>query len=300
MSTPNERDETFVMLPDLALGTLPAAEAERLMNVVQTSPALQAELVSLRNTVAALGSAAPAATLAADRKDAIRSRLLARAGGAVVTPTGGAAVAASPAMQVHFSTTPATRTPASRSATAASTRVARPVSRVSQFLALAASVGLVASLVRLMAVTGERDEAREAYVAATLTKSQLTRQLASSDSLVAAMSGADVRVVELVSTQNMAPGARMFWDRVANRWTMVTHDLAPAAAGRTYQLWLVTTTSAKISAGTFNTDARGRALVQATYALGERDLAAIAITEEPAGGSAQPTGTILVAGAPTR
>jgi len=41
-------------------------------------------------------------------------------------------------------------------------------------------------------------------------------------------------------------------------------------------------------------------VVQATYALAERDLAAIAITEEPSGGSTQPTGTILVAGAPTR
>jgi len=55
-----------------------------------------------------------------------------------------------------------------------------------------------------------------------------------------------------------------------------------------------------ISAGTFNTDAQGRAVVQATYALAEADLAAIAITEEPEGGSPQPTGTILVAGTPAQ
>jgi anti-sigma-K factor RskA len=146
----------------------------------------------------------------------------------------------------------------------------------------------------------ERDDARVALQRATATTTALSTQLARSDSLVAAMSGANVRVVELASTQNMSPGARMFWDRVANRWTLVTHDLTPVAAGRTYQLWLVTAKAEKISAGTFNTDAKGRAVVQATYALAEADLAAIAITEEPAGGSPQPTGTILVAGAATR
>ena len=304
MSTPNERDETFVMLPDLALGTLPAAESKRLMAIVNSSPALRDELASLLNTAAALGSAPPMAALGPDRKPAIRSRLLARAGGASVTPPSAAAApSAPPSMQVEFSTTPAMRsTPSgSRAATGSQAAVAaRPISRLMQMLALAASVGLVISLVRLSAVTEERDAAQQAYVAATTQQSQLVRQLASSDSLVAAMSGADVRVVELVSTQKLPPGARMFWDRAANRWTMVTHDLAPAGSGRTYQLWLVTAKAEKISAGTFNTDASGRAVVQATYALAERDLAAIAITEEPSGGSTQPTGTILVAGAPTR
>jgi len=114
------------------------------------------------------------------------------------------------------------------------------------------------------------------------------------------MTGAQVRVVELASTARLAPGARMFWDRLSNRWTLITHDLQPVPAGRTYQLWLVTARAEKISAGTFNTDAQGRAVVQATYALAEADLAAIAITEEPEGGSPQPTGTILVAGTPAQ
>ncbi len=306
MSTPNERDETFVMLPDLVLGSLPAAEAERLMAIVRSSPSLLQELASLRNTAAALGSAAPAVPLAADRKQAMRDRLLARAGGGTdAAPAATVATAtpsAAPQMQVEFSRTRAGALGGSGASGAGTltSSAARPTSRVMQFLALAASIAFVISLVRLSTVTRERDAVQQAYVAATTQQGQLTRQLASSDSLVQAMSGASVRVVELVSTQKLAPGARMFWDRVANRWTMVTHDLAPAATGRTYQLWLVTAKSEKISAGTFNTDAQGRAVVQATYALAASDLAAIAITEEPAGGSTQPTGTILVAGTPTR
>ena len=48
------------------------------------------------------------------------------------------------------------------------------------------------------------------------------------------------------------------------------------------------------------TDAGGRAVVQATYALAAADLGAIAITEEPVGGSPQPTGDILIVGTPAR
>ena len=79
MSTPHEQDEAFVMLPDLALGTLPAAEAERLMAIVATSPKLQAELASLRGTVDVLGYAVPKAQLSYERRKGIRARLMSRA-----------------------------------------------------------------------------------------------------------------------------------------------------------------------------------------------------------------------------
>jgi anti-sigma-K factor RskA len=171
---------------------------------------------------------------------------------------------------------------------------------VAPLLALAASALFVVSVFRLRDTLQERNDARVALKDATANNTALAARLAQSDSLVAAMSGANVRVVDMASTRNMAPGARMFWDKVANRWTLVTHDLTPAREGRTYQLWLVTAKAEKISAGTFNTDAKGRAVVQATYALAEADLAAIAITEEPVGGSPQPTGAILIAGAATR
>jgi anti-sigma-K factor RskA len=68
----------------------------------------------------------------------------------------------------------------------------------------------------------------------------------------------------------------------------VAHRLPAPAAGRAYQLWLVTA-SAKISAGTFSPDAGGDAVVRATYALPATALAAVAVTDEPAAGSAQPT-----------
>ncbi|HYW50018.1 MAG TPA: anti-sigma factor [Gemmatimonadaceae bacterium] len=307
MSTPNEMDEAFVALPELALGMLPAAEAERLMAIVRTSPRLQAELASLRGATDALAVGVPAVPMAMERKSAMRDRLMARA-------AGGDASTAAP----HASSPTVSDTPQAAAQVAPTLRLERRdaerpvirevqvparlslIQRASPFLAIAATALFVVSAFRLRDTMQERNDAQVALREATATTTALQGKLAVSDSLVTAMSGANVRVVELASTQQMSPGAKMFWDRVANRWTLVTHDLKPVPSGRTYQLWLVTAKAEKISAGTFNTDERGRAVVQATYALAEADLAAIAITEEPTGGSPQPTGTILVAGAPTR
>ncbi|MES3036014.1 MAG: anti-sigma factor [Gemmatimonadota bacterium] len=296
MSTPNELEEASMALPELALGMLPAAEAERLMSIVRINPKLQAELASLRGAASALASSAPAVPMPADRKQAMRDRLMARAAGATTDAGHTPAAAAPPALRLEpreAATAPVIRevqVPARLSL----------IQRAAPFLAIAATALFVVSLLRLQDALQERNDAQVALKQATATTTALSEKLAQSDSLVAAMSGASVRVVELASTQNMSPGAKMFWDRVANRWTLVTHDLQPVPAGRTYQLWLVTAKAEKISAGTFNTDAQGRAVVQATYALAEADLAAIAITEEPMGGSEQPTGAILVAGTPTR
>lgn len=303
MSTPNEMDEAFVALPDLALGIVPAPEAVRLMKIVRTSPKLEAELASLRGTTDALASAVPEAPMAADRKSAMRARLMERAGNDTSPTTTEEVYVGSPSAAAPAPAPVLTLEQPERRGVVREVYVpARPtlVQRISPLFAMAASVMFVLSVLRLRDALQERNDAQAALQTATASATQMEQQLASRDSLVAAMSGASVRVVELASTSNLPPGAKMFWDRVANRWTLVTHDLKPVQAGRTYQLWLVTAAAVKISAGTFNTDAKGRAVVQATYALAENDLAAIAITEEPEGGSAQPTGAILVAGAPTR
>ncbi len=299
MSTPNELEEVTLALPELALGILPAAEAERLMSIVRLNPRLQSELASLRGSAKALASAAPPVTMPADRKSAMRERLLARAAGSASesAPTREFSNPSAPALTLERGAAVAPKPVAPRTSATAGPAM---LQRVAPFLALAATALFVVSVFRLRDTMEERNDARVALREATAATTALSEKLARSDSLVMAMSGASVRVVDLASTQNMSPGARMFWDRVANRWTLVTHDLAPVGSGRTYQLWLVTAKAEKISAGTFNTDAKGRAVVQATYALAEADLAAIAITEEPEGGSPQPTGTILVAGAATR
>jgi anti-sigma-K factor RskA len=88
----------------------------------------------------------------------------------------------------------------------------------------------------------------------------------------------------------------MFWDQASHRWTFVAHRLPATAAGRTYQLWLITHDQRTISAGTFDPSPDGGALVRASYELPGNALAAVAVTEEPAGGVSSPTSVPFLVG----
>jgi len=169
------------------------------------------------------------------------------------------------------------------------------------WLALAAGLLFAASLGVLgMSLRGRQDLVDALKVQASLTATtrqtadSLRDELAARDSLIAGVMGRDVTVMTLTSASAKDPYARMFWDRTRHTWTMIAHNMPALKDGRTYQLWLVTPKS-KISAGTF-TARNGDAVVRATYDLTE-PLSAIAVTDEPAGGVPQPTGSPIVAAA---
>jgi anti-sigma-K factor RskA len=137
----------------------------------------------------------------------------------------------------------------------------------------------------------------------------LERSLAVRDSAHAAdsaalllLTGPDVNVVSLAGT-NRAPSARIIWNHALNRFVVFAFDLPAAPAGRTYQLWAIAKGHAPLSMGTFNTDAQGRARVVLTVAREIADLGVVdncGLTEEPTGGSPQPTETPRLLGAWTR
>jgi anti-sigma-K factor RskA len=164
----------------------------------------------------------------------------------------------------------------------------------------AVAIALAATIVLLVKVVSDRNEQRTTFVAADREKTSqidsLRRAFAARDSLVGSLTGPSVRVIGLTSSAAKNPRALMFWDKARDRWTFVAHDLPALPANRTYQLWLVTPTQ-KISAGTFNVTAGGDAFVEATYPLDPTALQAVAVTEEPAGGVPQPTGSMVVVGA---
>ncbi len=161
------------------------------------------------------------------------------------------------------------------------------------------ALALAASLVLLVRVRSDRDNLRDTFAAADREKTvridSLRRAFAARDSFVASLTGPAVRVIGLASGSAKNPRALMFWDKARDKWTFVAHDLPALPAGRTYQLWLVTATQ-KISAGTFAVGAGGDALIEATYPLDQNALKAVAVTEEPAGGVPQPTGSMVVVG----
>jgi hypothetical protein len=79
-------------------------------------------------------------------------------------------------------------------------------------------------------------------------------------------------------------------------------NLPPAPAGRTYQLWVIRDkVPLIINAGTFDRVAKDKPTLQISRDLPVAGARAIAVTEEPTGGSAQPTGRKLMEGsAPKR
>lgn len=75
------------------------------------------------------------------------------------------------------------------------------------------------------------------------------------------------------------------------------NDLPALPGGRVYQLWLIRDKSpAIVSAGVFEAEATTSAQVE--FAQGDlvQGITAIAVTDEPVGGSASPTGHKLLAG----
>lgn len=293
MSAPNSRDEAFLMLPELALGMLPAGEAERVMAYVNESQHLQNELTSLRGTVGALAHTATDATLSAERQEALKTKLMARIAAGPTPADLAAIVAAAPARSAdeltrlrEATTTPSVVREIPRPAEAGFLQRAAPMA----FLLAAAALAI--SMMRMNSLATD-------LAASTDLAKKRAGELAARDSMIAGFSGPNVRVFDLASATTKTQMARVFIDTTTHHCMVLAHDLKTAPKGRTYQLWLVTK-DAKMNAGTFNSDAQGRATIHATMPVDDSALAMLAITEEPAGGSKQPTGTILVAGAPTQ
>ena len=107
------------------------------------------------------------------------------------------------------------------------------------------------------------------------------------DSMLAALGGPAVETATLTSTGS-EPRVRLFWNRATEQLLVTAFELPPPPTGRTYQLWGLAPDAAPASLGTFHTGPDGRALALHRLAAGA-SYAQSAVTEEPAGGSPQPT-----------
>ena len=111
---------------------------------------------------------------------------------------------------------------------------------------------------------------------------------------------AAVQFVSLEATKD-AVGAKadLYWDRERGVWYLHTNGLKPPGAGRAYELWFIAGDK-KTRAGMFDVtpSGEGSLIVAIPPDLGLITLAAV--TDEPVGGSEQPTGKIRLAGAVTR
>jgi hypothetical protein len=90
-------------------------------------------------------------------------------------------------------------------------------------------------------------------------------------------------MIALVGTGTAGASARLSVAADGRRGELAITGLPKLAPGRVYQLWFARTGAAPISGGVFGVDARGEALARA-----------VAVTEEPAPGSPEPTGPHLL------
>lgn len=148
---------------------------------------------------------------------------------------------------------------------------------------LAAAAGLVLALVASWAYLHERDQrlALEAAYEESLSR------VAEQDSLLDVVLGPGVRTSRFAATGEL-PTGHVFWNRARQKLVVAVHDLPPAPEGRTYQLWGIPPGESPVSLGLFEGDPDREALVTVNVPA-DLEMAVSAVTEEPAGGSPQPT-----------
>ncbi len=159
-------------------------------------------------------------------------------------------------------------------------------------LAGATVYGLTALPLRRERESLHRELARQAEQIRTLESSveratETARLLQSREAVVAMLAG---------STPQPEAWGRILWDREHGTVHLYTGSLKPPGPGRTYELWLITESQEKIPAGTFDVDQsmRGSLVARLTKEVGK--VAFAAVTDEPAGGVPQPTGSIQLVG----
>lgn len=254
----------------MALDALDASERPALEVQLAACAGCREQLIELQRAVTGIGLSIDEAELPAGLRDRIVSA-------AQATPN-------VPARVVPFRPSPAQReTPRSSSALA--------------WLAVAASLVLVGAMSWYVMMSRQQaSDATSQQIAADARAITLQRQVASLQERVNVMTAPDVVKVDL-QAQPDAPGssARVFIS--AKRGVVLTAEHLPAlAAGRTYQLWVVTKQAA-VSIGTFTVQSDGSVTgVMSLSADATLNPVAVAVTIEPEGGVPSPTGPKVLVG----
>lgn len=107
--------------------------------------------------------------------------------------------------------------------------------------------------------------------------------------------------LEMASLQGLAPmraaWGRVMWNHKLKMWKLCAFNLPALPADKTYEVWMITAKGKKMPAGLFKPDPKTRSIMMTPTLPPHRQIMTeIAVTIEPAGGSLQPTGAVLLAG----
>jgi anti-sigma-K factor RskA len=264
MSTPNDasiRD----LAAAYALGALSPEEMRAFEAYLAGSPDAQREVAEFRETAALLAVAGPEAQPGPE----LRQRVLER-----VRATKVAALAPVPVQPAR-----------------AKTRVP-----LLAWAALAATIAIAVGLANRVRVLTTTLAARDSTIAAQRQAlAQQGTQLAARESVLASVLEPGVELVQLTKQGDPDPRIQLYWDRLHNTAVLRASKLRPAPSGRTYQLWFIKD-GKPVPSVTFDVAPAGDALVPKVTVPTGGQISAAAVTEEPTGGSQQPTTPILLVG----
>jgi anti-sigma-K factor RskA len=165
--------------------------------------------------------------------------------------------------------------------------------------AAAAAAGLAGIIVGAsMSATYENRLQALAREASEL-KGLLQRQQAEIDRQRAILALIRDPATQVVALAGLEPApsarARMIWN-APQGGLLVAAGLPRAPEGKAYQLWAIAGKGAPVSAGVFDVDAEGRGSLTVSPLPGVAKVDVFAVTLEPAGGLAAPSGQMFLAG----
>lgn len=282
---PIDCDATRDQAPWFVLGALDAETASAIREHLATCPEPHEEYAELGGVVPYLAvlpdqvdppealkarilGAAAADVRAQRRDDAAAERLVSRMGTGVPAQAATPPVAAVEGM---------TAEPAPLVALAEVRAARRPY--LTWVLQTAAVVAIVALVAWNLALQGDVSTARE--------RADELR------GLVAAAAASGARAAHLAGQEGApaAAGLAVFPSRGSGY--LLVQGLAPAPSGRTYEAWYIVGSTPR-RAGTFDVGSDGLAILSGLQPNGPVEV--VAVTQEPAGGSDQPTTPVLVLG----
>ncbi|HJR07636.1 MAG TPA: anti-sigma factor [Pyrinomonadaceae bacterium] len=254
----------------------------------------RAESSALRDAAASLAYAAPplavapAPELRAKILTSIKSQTQGQARSLASPSNGGAATTTTPPAVSNVSSP-------DEFARRRETREVRVSRRLLVFGTLAASLAVAALLVSLFMLwqRNERQQAEIARLSAAVNRTERDNARLSADRELLAAPAAQTATLAGTKMAERAR-ARLTFDERTGRAMLMAADLPPAPAGKAYQLWFIASGKPPMPGSVFQTDASGHAEMHDIVPPEGRHAAIYAVTLEPAGGVAAPTGEMYL------
>jgi hypothetical protein len=126
----------------------------------------------------------------------------------------------------------------------------------------------------------------------------LRRELQANEEILALLTTPAAETVTIAGTEHQPDArGRLVMDPGTRSAVLIASGLAPLASDQVYQLWLIYGQQ-PMPAGTFRVDRTGQAVLIVPPDTAVAPLDAVGVSIEPEDGSEQPTGDIVLLGAP--